>query len=305
MKSTVLISVFILLCGLLCFTPGCTPQGTGTLQLNLTDQPAEDEYQEVFITFSQISVHRGEEEDSLESLQDEENGNDENEMNGNGWIVISEEEQGFDLLLLQDGKFELLAEEDLREGIYTQIRLKIVAGDDENGEPKTYVRLVGDDTKYPLFVPSGPQSGLKLIHPFRIIAGAETVLFLDFDAKKSIVRTGNGLFILKPTIAVLSEFSYKQGIKGQVVSAAGDEPVGDATVAAYAADSGQNENGDGELPVGSIATDETGNFTLPLPAGTYSLEVAAEGYQTKAINDIIVVEEIWNTLTEPIVLDPS
>ena len=57
--------------------------------------------------------------------------------------------------------------------------------------------------------------------------------------------------------------------------------------------------------MGSIATDETGNFTLPLPAGTYSLEVAAEGYQTKAINDIIVVEEIWNTLTEPIVLDPS
>ena len=130
MKSKLsLVSIFVLLCGVLCFGLGCTPQGTGTLQLNLTDQPPDEEYAEVFITFSQISVHRGEEQDYE---------NDENNVNGGGWIVISEEEQGYDLLTLQNGEFELLAEEDLTEGIYTQIRLKIVEGDDESG--RQYLR---------------------------------------------------------------------------------------------------------------------------------------------------------------------
>ncbi len=117
------VSVFVLLCGLLCFSLGCTPQGTGTLQLNLTDKPAEEEYSEVFITFSEISVHRGEEQDVIEVLQDQDNENNENDVDDSGWIVISEEDQGFDLLKLQDGEFELIAEEDLTEGIYTQIRL--------------------------------------------------------------------------------------------------------------------------------------------------------------------------------------
>ena len=66
----------------------------------------------------------------------------------------------------------------------------------------------------------------------------------------------------------------------------------------------ENENGDDELPAGSIATDENGNFTLPLPAGTYALEVTAEGYQTAMTDEIVVEEDIWNTLTEPIALDP-
>ena len=291
MKSKLsLVSVFVLLCGLLCFSLGCTPQGTGTLQLNLTDKPAEEEYEEVFITFSQISVHRGEEQDYE---------NDENNVNGGGWIVISEEEQGFDLLPLQDGKFELLAEEDLTDGIYTQIRLKIVEGDDENGEPKTYVML--DDEKYPLIVPSGPQSGLKLIHPFRIMAGATTVLFLDFNAERSVFKTGNGQHKLKPTIAVLSEFSYTQGIKGTVVNVDTEDPILGAEVSAFYADEVDDIDA---LPVGSILTNEDGNFALPLPAGTYVLKVEEGNYEPTTTEEISVIEEVWNQLGSPIELTP-
>ncbi len=288
------VSVFVLLCGLLCFSLGCTPQGTGTLQLNLTDKPAEEEYSEVFITFSEISVHRGEEQDVIETLQDKDN---ENDVDDSGWIVISEKDQGFDLLKLQDGKFELIAEEDLTEGIYTQIRLKIVEGDD-----KTYVTLVGEDgEKYPLIVPSGPQSGLKLIHPFRIIAGATTILFLDFNAEKSVLRTGNGQYKLKPTIAVLSEFSHTQGIEGTVFIVDTEDPISSAEVSAFYADEVDDSNA---LPVGSILTDDQGNFTLPLPAGTYVLKVEAETYENTTTEEITVIGEEWNQLANPIFLTP-
>ena len=163
MKSKVFLSVFILLCGLLCFSSGCTLEGTGTLTINLTDEPGD--YEEVHITVSQISVHRGEEEEATEErVQDsEENANDGN------WIIISEVKQGYNLLDFQDGAFSPLAEADLEAGVYTQIRLKIVEGEDE-----TYVRLEseeGEGNKYPLKVPSGAKSGLKLVHPFKIFAG--------------------------------------------------------------------------------------------------------------------------------------
>ncbi len=122
-----------------------------------------------------------------------------------GWIIVSDEEQGFDLLLLQDGKFELLAEAELDTGKYTQIRLKITDELDENDEPKTYV--VVDGEKYALTVPSGTKSGLKLTHGFNIESDTETVLYIDFDADKSVNQTGNGEYKLKPTIKVMTELT--------------------------------------------------------------------------------------------------
>jgi len=57
--------------------------------------------------------------------------------------------------------------------------------------------------KHKLTVPSGTQSGLKLTKGFTITADNETVLFLDFDAQKSVHKTGNGKYKMKPTIKIL------------------------------------------------------------------------------------------------------
>jgi len=59
----------------------------------------------------------------------------------------------------------------------------------------------------PLEIPSVYQTGIKLIHPFEIIEGETTELTIDFDAEKSIVKTGNGRYILKPTIKVITNIS--------------------------------------------------------------------------------------------------
>lgn len=48
------------------------------------------------------------------------------------------------------------------------------------------------------------KTGIKLIHPFEIIEGETTELTIDFDAEKSIIKTGNGEYKLKPVIKVTS-----------------------------------------------------------------------------------------------------
>lgn len=202
--------VFIM--GVALFFTGCEPQQRGLLTMNITNTetgtennevnavfrplPRGSEYEEVYITFTQVSVHKA---DAFST--DNETGDNPDQDNREGWIVISTEEQGFDLMALRDGAFDLLAEAELEAGKYTQIRLKITNALDEEGLPKTYVMIDGE--MIPLKVPSGEQSGLKLVNPFTITPDTETVLYIDFDAERSVVETGAGQYLLKPTIKVL------------------------------------------------------------------------------------------------------
>jgi hypothetical protein len=77
-------------------------------------------------------------------------------------------------------------------GHYTQIRLKLGAGSD----------VVVDGVTHALVVPSGMQSGLKLIHPFTVPPSGFVDLLLDFDAQHSVAQMGAGTWMLKPTIKI-------------------------------------------------------------------------------------------------------
>ena len=317
MKSKVFMSMFTLFFGFVCFYLGCVSEETGTLTINLTDDPAQ--YCEVHVTFSEISVHKAEvDNQDDEEVEEQPLGNEPNESNefndyeadsdiednnddekGGNWIIIKgeEEEQGYNLLELEDA-FVLLAEADLEPGVYTQIRLKIVEEEDESANPKTYIKLTcdgeGDDAcdcdgeKIPLEVPSGAQSGLKLIRPFKIVASEKTTLYLDFDANKSVVQANNEQYKLNPTIKILTEFPHSQGIKGHVYNADDSTPevpalVDEATVTAYQ---------DGK-EIKSHITDEDGYFELSLPAGTYSLEVGADDFKPYVEDTINVESKVW------------
>ncbi len=223
--KNIIFSVFVLMIGAALFCTGCEPQERGLLTMNLTNTetgaenndfnsmlrqvPGTTDYEEVYITFTQVSVHKAEDsysdnetsDNSTEySYTDNETTDNSTDNDAGGWIIISDEEQGFDLMALRDGAFDLLAESELEAGKYTQIRLKISGDLDDAGDPKTYVRVDGE--VMPLTVPSGAQSGLKLIKPFNITADSETILYIDFDAESSVVETGAGKYLLKPTIKV-------------------------------------------------------------------------------------------------------
>lgn len=212
MKTRDPILSIILGIGLVLIGIGCEPPAkTGSLQINLTDAPGN--YSKVVICFTEISVHLNQADNETEDNETEEM--ERSADNASGWIVISDEEQSFDLLTLQmsEGKFAPLADAELPTGKYTQIRLKITDGTDNESQPKTYLMLADDnETRHPLIVPSGTKSGLKLtgFGDFRVSEDNDTVIYLDFDAEESVHKAGSK-YMLQPTIKVLTEEEFNQG----------------------------------------------------------------------------------------------
>ena len=146
--------------------------GKARLRIYLTDAVAQ--YDAVNVTFTEVSAH-------IDSA----------------WLVLNNQTQTVNLLDWNNGKTLLLGQAEVEAGKYTQIRLKI---QDAN--------VVWNGQAYPMTVPSGAQSGLKLLTNFDIVAGSTYDVVLDFDAERSIVTTGpknnpNG-FKLKPTIRAVA-----------------------------------------------------------------------------------------------------
>jgi hypothetical protein len=61
-----------------------------------------------------------------------------------------------------------------------------------------------DGVSYPLQIPSGIQSGLKLTHAFTIEEDKLYQLTLDFDAERSVRPLGGTAYRLDPTIRVIA-----------------------------------------------------------------------------------------------------
>jgi hypothetical protein len=110
-----------------------------------------------------------------------------------GWLELSTACQSFDLLKLQGGLTTELGLDALPPGEYGQIRL---------GLTKASIQVGGQT--YPLTIPSGTQSGIKIGHHFAVEAGGLTTLALDFDAAKSIHVAGQG-YVMRPVISVVGE----------------------------------------------------------------------------------------------------
>lgn len=171
--------VGMLAIGMLSFT-GCSQDSSpemGTLQVKLHDAPAD--YDEVNIFIERVEVN--------------------NTTGNEGWQIISEPNETFNLLELTNGVFEMIADVELETGTYPQIRL--ILSRDANS-------VVINGESHNLFVPSGAQTGVKLNINAEIREGIVYTLLLDFDALRSVVRTGratNPGFILKPVIRATNE----------------------------------------------------------------------------------------------------
>jgi len=154
---------------------GCIQKGEGTLVLQITDAPGDLDITEALVTMSQVRVHYA--------------GINDNDALGE-WITIVDESQTFDLVALQDVT-ELFGTANLSAGWYTQIRLFV---------EQALVTI--DGVQYDLEI--SPKH-VKLIKPWKIVDGETLVLTLDFDVKESVHETGNGKYVMKPTIKVIQE----------------------------------------------------------------------------------------------------
>ncbi|MFN2237201.1 MAG: DUF4382 domain-containing protein, partial [Anaerolineales bacterium] len=180
-------------------TPGIV---TGTLSLSLADDTI-DGCKAVYITIDEVQVHNS----------------------GGSWQVVasSDPEKTYDLLELRNGVREDLGISVLEVGYYTQMRLLIGSEADDGinilSEPHPYANYVIDenDDYYELKIPSGYQTGVKIVHGFYINEDQTTELILDFEASSSVVKPGhNKEWLLKPTIKVLNTENYSI-LRGTVI----------------------------------------------------------------------------------------
>jgi hypothetical protein len=169
---------------------GGSDDGPGLLTVKLTDSPV-DTASEVVVVFTGLEIKpAGGDSISVDFCAPEE--------------AIADCARYIDLLQLQDGTTTALLEDfELAAGQYNWIRLKVLA--ERNNSDGSYIAFDDSGTTYPLWVPSGSQTGLKLVRPFVVSQQGTTELVIDFDLRKSVIAPP-GLapnYILKPTLRLV------------------------------------------------------------------------------------------------------
>ena len=230
---------------------------TGTLSMSLTDEPAS-EYSAFYITINDIQVHLKGNEDDGENWQS---------------VATPTLPKTFNIKDLTAGVREEIGLADLPVDDYTQMRLIIGDTPDdginiegESHESTGFANYVIDQNGeyHELKIPSGYQTGFKIVHGFSISTEQTTELLLDFVASQSVVIAGNsGKWLLKPTIKVgdMAELSI---IKGKVVDETG-EGINNVTVSVqkFNKDISHNDTNAQERVVVQTST-----FSMPNPHTT-------------------------------------
>jgi hypothetical protein len=230
LRSIILISLMIVFAELGCnrIGPVSGPdENTARLTVLITDAAAD--YDSVLIHFTHVSAHKDSE-----------------------WISIQTEPKTVDLLKWSNGKTLQLGSAQVPSGHYTQIRILIDSA-----------RIGYKGNVYPMDVPSGARTGLKLGPGFTISAGADYEVVIDFNVCKSVVSTGPPgnpkRFKLKPHMRMVTR--ALTGSISAVVSNPQDAPLAHAI-----------QNGD--TIATSIVDTLSGYFMLGfLPGGSYNVAV--------------------------------
>ncbi len=217
MKNIRLIYVVILTFFLVGSIAGCGSSGsgggdgpsTGILNLSITDAPVDDA-SSVIVEFTGVIIQPAS-GDRLEFdfMECSENGTScvvdadcAGETN-----VCNDSQRQIDLLALNGGGSETILDGvTVPAGHYNWIRLKVNA---ECNTEDSYIEIPDDiDSPYSLWIPSGSETGLKLVQGFDVPAGGTASFTIDFNLRKSVNNPegrGNcsGNYKLKPALRLV------------------------------------------------------------------------------------------------------
>jgi hypothetical protein len=259
---------------------------TGTLKLGITDAPIDQALQ-VVVRFDAIEFKP---------------------KGGKAFVRTLATPRDIDLIQFQGTNRTLLFDEDLPAGEYEWMRLSVVA---EPNVVDSFIALEAGG-QCELRVPSGSESGLKLIRGFTVGVGTTTDLTLDFDVRRSIVQPpgqssdatdcGGQNYLLKPVVRVVDTLQVG-AIAGNVDlglrTACAASPVAPGSVYLF------GPYASGETPpvpddydglaspddadaISSALVDDMGNYTLGfVPPGKYVVAHTCGPDDTTADNDAI------------------
>lgn len=242
MKTPNKIATTVLMAGGVLALSGCfdSSDDSGSLSLGLTDAPVDDA-NAVVVEFTGVEVKPA---------------------NGQSISFDFEDPRSINLLDLQGSASELLIEdESVPAGNYDWVRLMVNA---QNQVEDSYIELT-DGSQHSLFVPSGAQSGLKLVSGFTVPAGGSADFTIDFDLRKSITNPQSGQvdYILKPALRLVDNVEVGT-LAGTVPSA--EASASDCTGAVYVYeghDATLGDEGSDNAPLtssGIALNDETGEY---------------------------------------------
>lgn len=172
MKKNILILTAFLFAGTLVFI-SCKKdkEDTTTLNVRLTDEPTA--FDEVNVDIKEVMVKFAK------------------DTTNNGWVTLATKPGIYNLLAYQNGVDTLLATGTFPVQVVKEIRF--ILG------PNNTIKDGG--VVYPLVIPSGSESGLKIKFSKDLRATLETVI-IDFDAALSIQKEGTGDYKLRPVLKI-------------------------------------------------------------------------------------------------------
>ena len=174
MKTKILIFSAILFAGSMLFI-SCNKdktEGTSRLNVRLTDAPTA--YEEVNVDIREVRVKFS--DDTLSN---------------SGWVTLTTYPGIYNLLAYQNGVDTLLGTGVFPLQVVKEIRF--VLG------PNNTIKDAG--VVYPLTIPSGSESGLKIKINKKLNATLETII-IDFDAALSVTKEGTGDYKLRPVLKI-------------------------------------------------------------------------------------------------------
>lgn len=264
------ISILSALIVLFALFSGCEEEDsgqTGTMSLSVTDAPVDnDAIEGVYITVNGLEYH----------TQD------------SGWQTFEEYEgpKEFNLLELTDGVEEMLGTFEMEAGQYNQLRFMLdipEKGQTQPSNPDCYLMVNGE--KEPLFVPSGGQTGYKAVGAFQVPSNGTVELTADWDARKAVVETGSGLYILRPTIRLIAkgeagtisgEISNVPDDADDIVVYAYEDDIDQEYIEEEAAEPGEEESRFPNAVTSDVMGNEDGYKLWYLAPGTYDLIVVKQ-----------------------------
>lgn len=150
------------------------PQGTANFNVHLkSSEHSRSGYEEVNIDIQRVSIHTT--TDSTETT---------------GWFDLEVNEGIYNLMDFMANDTLLAFDSLLQVQNVSQIRL--ILGDNNT--------IVDNGETYDLSTPSAQTSGIKVQVHADLHPNTSYIVMLDFDPEKSIIKTGNGVYKLKPVI---------------------------------------------------------------------------------------------------------
>ena len=156
---------------------GSVAPASGALSVSMADTPV-DNATSVVVDFTGIELHN---------------------TNGSTFTVTFPSAKQIDLLKLQNGVTGGLTQgESVPAGNYDWMRLDVLAN--KNTQGQSYITL-STGAQYPLYIPSGSETGLKLNSPFTVAQGSTTQLIIEFNLRQSVTSTTDGQnYVLVPSL---------------------------------------------------------------------------------------------------------